>query len=593
MVSQIEAYIGSSNTDAVIRSMIQTIYQSLDIDVVFQEIVRTVGIYLQADRCFIAKFDEKSGTLSAPTKEYRSSGDVASMLEALPELWLVLSELAVEICPYDGPIEFNALPGLTPEVQAQLGHIKVQSGLACTIRFQNNCSAVLFIHQVKEKRKWSEAEKEIVQIAAMHSAVAIHHAALYAEVQAQSERHENITQLYMEAIKGVELQELYTLALNLVSETMNVEFCKILEISHDPARFQIRAISGFNSELLGQAFDLGGEPHASYTLKSLCPIMVEDIYTDTRFKPSPLHYHYKLVSGITAVIYGEKGPYGILQADSHLKRVFTLEDAYFMRSVANIIGMTVERKHAEQEIEASHLKLQQRNKDLEIFASIAAHDLKAPLRKIGFFSEHLYEHSKEKLHEEALDDLRRIQRSVQNMQTLIDDLLALAKTTQEDLSFEEIDLNKLVCQVLGDLSPQIREKVAQVEVSVPLTVWGEPSQIQQLIQNLLDNALKFQSPHAIPVIKIRARCISEKMGELTVEDNGIGFPQEKAEKLFVAFERLNSQAQYPGTGLGLAICQRIVERHGGTIQVKSQPGQGSTFSVTLPVVYSSCAEASG
>jgi signal transduction histidine kinase len=177
------------------------------------------------------------------------------------------------------------------------------------------------------------------------------------------------------------------------------------------------------------------------------------------------------------------------------------------------------------------------------------------------------------------------------MQTLINDLLALARIATAAQPFVPVDLATVVGGVLGDLETQIARCGGHVTVGPLPTVDADPLQLRQLLQNLIGNALKFQRPDCPPEVTISAEIIdapatastgSAPWYRLAVRDTGIGFDQQYAEHIFRVFERLHGRTEYEGTGIGLALCRQIVERHGGDIRAEGMPGQGATFLVTLP-----------
>ena len=236
---------------------------------------------------------------------------------------------------------------------------------------------------------------------------------------------------------------------------------------------------------------------------------------------------------------------------------------------------TVELRQANEKLEAS-------NRELQDFASVASHDLQEPLRKIHAFSSRLAARSAEALGEEGRDDLRRMQNAVTRMQTLIDDLLALSRVSTRGRPLVPVELDAIVRDVLSDMEPRIENTGARIEVAPLPTIDADPTQMRQLLQNLLGNALKFVRPGVPPVVRIRS-AVADGRVELRVEDNGIGFEQRYAERIFTVFQRLQGRTEYEGTGIGLAICRRIAERHGGSITAEGRPGQGATFVVTLPL----------
>jgi light-regulated signal transduction histidine kinase (bacteriophytochrome) len=176
------------------------------------------------------------------------------------------------------------------------------------------------------------------------------------------------------------------------------------------------------------------------------------------------------------------------------------------------------------------------------------------------------------------------------MQALVNDLLAYARLGSRGKPFEPTDLAAAFAQAVANLDPAIRESGAGVTQTGLPKVWGDGSQLVQLLQNLLGNALKFRGDKS-PVVQVAARRAEgreppDSGGDwlFSVRDNGIGIDPRYAERIFIIFERLHSPAEYPGTGIGLAICKKIVQRHGGKIWVESALGAGATFYFTLPSV---------
>ena len=169
------------------------------------------------------------------------------------------------------------------------------------------------------------------------------------------------------------------------------------------------------------------------------------------------------------------------------------------------------------------------------------------------------------------------------MKLLIQDLLAYARINSKGAKPVEVPLGQILQHVLDDLQVQLRESGATVERGSLPTVLGDPAQMEQLLQNLISNAVKFHGSKP-PVIRVEAVQRASEW-EVSVADNGIGIDQQFFERIFILFQRLHGIAQYSGTGIGLAICKKIVERHGGRIWVESAPGQGSTFRFTLPGIF--------
>jgi signal transduction histidine kinase len=248
------------------------------------------------------------------------------------------------------------------------------------------------------------------------------------------------------------------------------------------------------------------------------------------------------------------------------------------------LNVTLEERVAERTAVAEQRaeELARSNSELEQFASVASHDLQEPLRKIRMYTERLPKRAGDSLPEEAASDLTRIYGAAERMQRLIDDLLSFARVSSPRREFEPVDLTALAREVIGDLEARVRELGAEVEVGELPVVAADRAQMGQLLQNLVSNALKFHNPEVRPVVRIR----SETNGHscvIAVEDNGIGFDPKYADRIFSAFERLHARSEYDGTGIGLSIARKIAWRHGGELSATSVPGEGSTFTLTLPL----------
>jgi signal transduction histidine kinase len=227
-------------------------------------------------------------------------------------------------------------------------------------------------------------------------------------------------------------------------------------------------------------------------------------------------------------------------------------------------------------------ELSRSNAELEQFASVASHDLQEPLRKVQTFAAQLTAMEHDRLSEEGQDFLRRMSDAAGRMRSLIDDLLMFSRVSTQGRPFVAVDLAEIVALVLADLEVSIAESGARVSIGELPIIDADPVQMRQLLQNLLGNALKFRREGVLPELRVCAE-VSDHVLELTVKDNGIGFDEQYATRIFRAFERLHGARAYPGTGIGLALCRKIVERHQGTITAEGEVGAGATFTVRLPL----------
>ena len=261
-------------------------------------------------------------------------------------------------------------------------------------------------------------------------------------------------------------------------------------------------------------------------------------------------------------------------------------------------GLGINLENQVEELRRTNLRLEQSNQELQEFAFIAAHDLQEPLRKIEAFGGRLAIQCSDSLNDQGRDFLSRMQNAAGRMRSLIDDLLSFSRVTSKSRPFIQVDLNQVTQEVLSDLEVRIEEVGGRVEVDDLPTIDADPTQMRQLFQNLIGNALKFRRPDEPPVIKIHGQRLnghneglershpSDERYEITVEDNGIGFEEKYQERLFTIFQRLHVRGEYEGSGIGLAVCRKIAERHGGNITAKGADGEGAKFMVTLPMTHS-------
>jgi signal transduction histidine kinase len=243
-------------------------------------------------------------------------------------------------------------------------------------------------------------------------------------------------------------------------------------------------------------------------------------------------------------------------------------------------------------IERYSQELKRSNRELQDFAFVASHDLQEPLRKIRAFGDRLKDKlSPQDQNASAMDYVERMQSAAERMSLLINDLLEFSRVSTRPAEFQSISLQTVLEDVLEDLSEMVAQKDAQIIADPLPNIEADPTQMRQLFQNLLSNAMKFTAEDARPVIHVGAETFTKQFDSesrswwrIMLEDNGIGFDQRFAERIFTPFQRLHGRGKYSGSGIGLAVCRRVVERHGGSIRVVSRPGLGTKFTVELPAV---------
>ena len=264
------------------------------------------------------------------------------------------------------------------------------------------------------------------------------------------------------------------------------------------------------------------------------------------------------------------------------KAPYTDADVHQLTLFMNSMWRILKEKRSDAERRLLAAELTRSNRELEHFAYVASHDLQEPIRKIASFTELLANRYKDKLDDKAGTYIGYIVDGAHRMQTLINDLLSFSRVTTRGKEFVTIDCNVAVQRVLNDLDLVIRKSNARVLVSDLPTVIADETQIGQVFQNLIGNAVKYQTKDHAPEVQVSAR---EQDNEwiFMVRDNGIGIDPRHFDRIFLLFQRLHTREEYSGTGIGLTIVKKIVERHGGRIWVESEPGKGSAFYFTLPL----------
>lgn len=295
------------------------------------------------------------------------------------------------------------------------------------------------------------------------------------------------------------------------------------------------------------------------------------------------------VMGVAFALFGVLSMVALWVFGRRLARIQRVQSA---ERAANFRAL----QRSEAELRSYNRKLAESNRDLTDFAYVASHDLQEPLRKIMAFGDRLRSKYGAELGEAGGDYLSRMQNAAGRMQVLIEDLLTFSRVATRGEPFVVTDLNLVANGVLNDLEVAIERAGATIDLFDLPTISVDPSQFRQLVQNLVGNALKFRRMDVVPYVSIGARRLGESDAapyelvqpspagwwQIDVKDNGIGFEQKYAEKIFTVFQRLHGRSDYEGSGVGLSVVRRIVERHQGTIAVTSQPGVGTTFHVVLP-----------
>jgi PAS domain S-box-containing protein len=406
--------------------------------------------------------------------------------------------------------------------------------------------------QSKQVAAFSDLDVTALRVLADQLANAIENARLFTELRRSEEKYRTLLDNIEEGYYELDMNGRYTFVNDALVDLIHVPKNKILGTNFQQfidSEYVDRVKQAYQA-----AFQLGGAVH-----------------------------------GIEFKVRSKEGPSRYVETSALLSRSTMGE----MTGLRGIVRDITARKQAEQ-YQIERKALERSNKELEQFASVASHDLQEPLRKIQTLGDRLNTKCGESLNEEGRSYLERMLDAAKRSQKLIDDLLSLSRIATTGQPFVRVDLADVAKDVVADLEERIEQVGGRVVIGELPVVEADPAQMRQLLQNLIVNGLKFHRPEDKPRIKVSGRVFetkrrsatagrSDDVCQILVKDNGIGFDEKYLDRIFLPFQRLHSGKEYEGTGIGLSICRRIVERHGGEISAKSQPGQGSTFIVTLKV----------
>jgi PAS domain S-box-containing protein len=329
------------------------------------------------------------------------------------------------------------------------------------------------------------------------------------------------------------------------------------------ANRQLETLFGYGrAEMLGKSVEL----LVPERLQRAQPTFWSDFFADPHARPM----------GGEPELYGRHKDGRQIPVEIGLNPFTTADGVFCLASIIDV----AERKRAEQDLRRYTEELERSNRELAQFAYVASHDLQEPLRAISGCVQLLQQRYDQKLDARADELIQHAVHGAMRMQALINDLLSYSRVGTRGKPFESCDMAQPLQEALANLSLAVNEAEAKVTWEELPAVSGDPTQITQVFQNLIGNALKFRGDRP-PHIHVTAR--SRAGGHvISVSDNGIGIEPQYFERIFGVFQRLHSRNKYPGNGIGLAICRKIIERHGGRIWVESVPGQGSTFYFTIP-----------
>lgn len=397
-----------------------------------------------------------------------------------------------------------------------------------------------------------------------------------------------VAELGQQALSGMDLQDLMDEAVRRVADTLEVEYCKVLELLPGEDKVFLKAGIGWREGLVGHArVSAGLESQAGYTLLTNGPVIVKDLRAERRFNGPPLLVEHGVVSGISVIIQGAEGPWGVMGAHSIEPREFSQDDIHFFQAVANVLATALQRMKLEDELRERAEALVKADEQKNLFLAMLAHELRNPLAPILNAVQLLRLQGP---HDPSLIRAREIiDRQVRHMSRLIDELLDVSRIIQGkvELRKDAVDLGTAVSQVAQIVRPDMETRGHEFNILLPLdpiSVRADPTRLEEIFLNLLNNAAKFTPQGG------RVHVSVEREGEeavIRVRDTGIGIASDLLPHIFDLFTQADTSLDRSqgGLGLGLTLVKNLVELHGGSVAAASGGvNQGTEFIVRLPAL---------
>ena len=417
-------------------------------------------------------------------------------------------------------------------------------------------------------------------------ALAIPSVKALAEANAQLETHAKrqaaVAAFSQEALLGASIDDLTAQAVLIASEGLKMPLCAFLALRTGETELLLTAGRGWRDGVIGNyRVSADRTSPSGFALSEPDPVIVSDLATETRFQAPPSLLDRNVVSGLSVAVRGQADPHGVLSVYSPESRVFVPEEIHFFRALANVLGIAIERRQAEERLRLNAEHLASSNRELEAFSYSGSHDLRAPLRSVDGFSRMLLEDCGPALSAEGKRFVGVIRQNAEQMGHLIDDLLRFSRLGRTPLTRSPTNMNDLVVKATQDLQADVVGRNVRFKVAALPGCSADATLLRQVLVNLIGNAIKYSRTRAEAVIEI-GTLTEDGVVAWFVRDNGIGFDMRYADKLFGAFQRLHLAEEYEGTGVGLAIVHRIIVRHGGRVWAVAAPDQGATFHFTVP-----------
>jgi signal transduction histidine kinase len=432
-----------------------------------------------------------------------------------------------------------------------------------------------------------------VSVALQHAELLIRHERAEGALRARATQQAVVAHLGLRALRDASLDRILEESVVAIRATMRADHCEIFELSADARVLLLRAADGWPSGSLGGAFAVEADTVTGRAVLTSSPVVVRDLPRDARFPRRTCLQELGVVSGMSAVIHGQHGLFGVLGVHTDQGRDFTDDDVHFLQSVANLLAAAVERLRTESERErllaitaAARTEAEMTSNAKSEFLGMMSHELRTPLNAIGGYAQLLEDEIRGPITAAQRADLARIRRSQRHLLNVIENVLGVLKLGSGQMRYDlqDVPVDDVVQESEELARPMMDAKhlhFAHRSMGGSLIVRADRPKLQQILVNLLSNATKFTDPGGDVSVDFEG---GESVVHIRVADTGCGIPPDRLESIFQPFIQVEGgrRRQVEGTGLGLSISRDLAVGMGGQLFAESQLGRGSTFTVVLP-----------
>ena len=590
--SQAELLAGEN---ALLAEVGRIITSSLDIDDVYEGFAQQVRRLIPFDRIAISLVDLETETF---VNEY-VLGVFAAGRERGSTVPLEGTMVGAAIESRDAIILQGNLDELTQRFPGMV-RSGLKSVIAAPLMFQNEVLGVLNMRSLKDSA-YEEHHLDLMRKVVSQIAPAIANSQLYAEnaaaasaAQRLARQNAALAEIGRVISSSLDIEEVYALFADQTFHLIPFDRISINLIREDIGEFMTAYVIGTpaRGRAVGETTRIAGtfteqvirNRHATVFHPGSKEAMLG------RFPGLGPEYESGIRSFLSVPLIFNDRVMAVLSFRSLSEDTYTHQDVELAQFIgAQVAGAIANSQLHAETVEADRIlqeqaaELTRSNAELEQFAYVASHDLQEPLRVITGYVNLLEERYGDRIDQDGREFIAFTTDAVHRMRNLINDLLDYSRVESDGNPFEHVDCNRALSNALADLGVSIQETGAEITSDSLPEFSGDPIQISQLLENLIANAIKFRQDDESP--KIHVSCHQKDTNwQLSVSDNGIGIRPRYQDRIFGMFKRAHKRSKYPGTGIGLAMCSKIVERHGGTIWVESEVGEGSTFHFTIPAV---------